>query len=178
VSQQRLERALAPLRELGVEAGIVDAAPLALANALSQASARDATADVDVRLLLDIGHKSSWLTLRHERHPFFARRIDWGGAHLTQAVCASVGWAPERAEAWKRDAAASLASDAPEARAAGEAVDVLGDELRRSLAFYRTLAELPDSFTLRLSGGSARLAGLAERLGELLGQPVSAFSPL
>src|SRR5882672_8765430 len=34
VSQQRLDRSLAPLRELGVEAAIVDAAPLALANAI------------------------------------------------------------------------------------------------------------------------------------------------
>src|SRR5262249_57958435 len=114
--------------------------------------------DVDGRWLRGMGHRSSWLARGQERDPFFARRSDWGGAHLTQAVCASVGWAPERAEAWKLDVAASLASDAPEARAAREAVDVLGDELRRSLAFYRTLAELPDSFTLRLSGGSARLA--------------------
>ena len=178
VSQQRLERCLAPLRELGVEAGIVDAAPLALANALAQASAREAAADGELKLLLDIGHRSSWLTLRHAGHPFFARRIDWGGAHLTQAVCAGAGCSPERAEAWKLDAASSLAGDAPEARAAGDAVELLGDELRRSLAFYRTLAELPDSFTLRLSGGTARLAGLGERLGQLLDQPVAAFSPL
>src|SRR5262249_46482624 len=54
VSQQRLDRALAPLRELGVEAGIVDAAPLALANALGQAVVRDLKDDLNVRLSLDI----------------------------------------------------------------------------------------------------------------------------
>jgi len=57
-------------------------------------------------------------------------------------------------------------------------VESLGEELRRSFAFYRTIAKLPDTFTLRLSGGSARLAGLAERLGEIVGVPVSLFSPL
>ncbi len=175
VSQQRLDMALAPLRELGVEAGIVDAAPLALANALAAAGGRD---EADLGLLLDIGHRGSWLTLRQSGHPFFTRRLDWGGAHLTQSVAAALDCSLERAEAWKLDAAASLAHDGAEAGAARQAVEALAEEVRRSLAFYRTLARLPETFTLRLSGGTARLSGLAERLSESLGQPVSGFSPL
>src|SRR5262245_53699956 len=66
VSQARLDRALAPLRELGVEAGIVDAAPLALANALAQATIKDIIDDSNVRLLLDVGHRESWLALHHQ----------------------------------------------------------------------------------------------------------------
>src|SRR6185295_2161257 len=89
VSQARLDRALAPLRELGVEAGIVDAAPLALANALAQAVVKDIVDDSSVRLLLDVGHRDSWLSLRHQGHPLFARRLDWGGARLTEAVAAA-----------------------------------------------------------------------------------------
>jgi len=178
VSQARLERALAPLRELGVEAGIVDAAPLALANALAQAADRDLVDDADVRLLLDVGHRESWLSLCHQGHPLFTRRLDWGGARLTEAVAASTGCTVERAEAWKLDAGASLGDSGAEAAAARGVVESLAEELRRSFAFYRTIAELPDAFTLRLSGGTARLPGLPERLGEVVGVPVSAFSPL
>jgi len=178
VSQARLDRALEPLRELGVEAGVVDAAPLALANALNQAAERDLVDDTEVRLLLDVGHRESWLSLRHEGHPLFTRRLDWGGERLTAAVAAAAGSSFEKAEAWKVDAASSLAQPGPEAAAARTVVEALGEELRRSFAFYRTIAELPDVFTLRLSGGTARLAGLAERLGEIVGVPVSAFSPL
>jgi len=178
VSQARLERALAPLRELGVEAGIVDAAPLALANALLQATERDSAGADAVRLLLDVGHRESWLSLGHDGHPLFTRRLDWGGERLTAAVAVATGAPLDKAEAWKVDAGSSLTQAAPEAAAARKVVEALGEELRRSFAFYRTIAELPESFTLRLSGGTARLAGLAERLGEIVGVPVSAFSPL
>ena len=178
VSQARLDRALAPLRELGVEAGIVDAAPLALANALEQSAERDADDDAGVRLLLDVGHRESWLSLSHEGHPLFTRRLAWGGERLTAAVAAATGASIEMAEAWKMDAASSLAQAGPEASAARTVVESLGEELRRSFAFYRTIAELPEMFTLRLCGGTARLAGLAERLGEIVGAHVSTFSPL
>ena len=178
VSQARLDRALAPLRELGVEAGIVDAAPLALANALTQAAEREIVDDAHVRLLLDVGHRESWLSLGHEGHPLFTRRLDWGGARLTEAVAEATGSSVDKAEAWKVDAGASLAQAGPEAAAARAVVESLGEELRRSFAFYRTIAELPDTFTLWLSGGTARLAGLAERLSDIVGIPVSPFSPL
>src|SRR5258708_1549642 len=57
VSQQRLDRALAPLRELGIEADIVDPAPLALTNALLRGGppANDSCG------LLDTGHTGSWV---------------------------------------------------------------------------------------------------------------------
>ena len=178
VSQARLDRVLAPLRELGVEAGIVDAAPLALANALAQATIKDVVDDSNVRLLLDVGHRDSWLTLHHQGHPLFTRRLEWGGARLTAAVASVLGGSIDRAEAWKADASASLANGGVEATAARTVVESLGEEVRRSFAFYRTIAELPDTFTVRLSGGSARLAGLAERLSEIVGVHVSPFSPL
>jgi type IV pilus assembly protein PilM len=178
VSQQRLDRALAPLRELGVEAAIVDAAPLALANALDHALARENSADADSRLLLDLGHRGAWLTLRQTGQPFFSRRLDWGGAQLTQAIAAALGGSLERAEAWKLDAGASLAQRGVEAAAARRAVDELGDEVRRSLAFYGTLAPLPAALSLHLSGGAARLAGVLEALGDRLAVPVTSFSPL
>jgi type IV pilus assembly protein PilM len=177
VSQVRLDRALAPLRELGIEADIVDAAPLALSNALLQNLARE-LGDNDGHVLLDLGHRGAWLTLRHKGLPFFSRRLDWGGHNLTQAIAAATGGSLERADAWKLDAGASLAQDGPEAGAARDAVTRLGDEVRRSLAFYGTLAPLPATLHLHVTGGSARLAGLTERLGEVLGLPARTFSPL
>ncbi len=177
VTQQRLDRALAPLRELGVEADIVDASPLALANALDHAS-RDESSASEAHLLLDLGHQGSWLTLRQAAQPFFARRLEWGGAQLTQTVASTLGGALDRADAWKLDAGASLAQTGPEAEAARRAVDELAGEVRRSLAFYGTLAHVPERLTLRVCGGTTRLAGLAERLGELLRVTTSKFSPI
>ncbi|MEQ1832559.1 MAG: pilus assembly protein PilM [Candidatus Eisenbacteria bacterium] len=177
VAQQRLDRALAPLRELGIEADIVDAAPLALSNSLSQSLPKDLSAD-EGHVLLDLGHRGSWLTLRHKGLPYFSRRLDWGGQALTQAIAAATAGSLERADAWKLDAGASLAQDGPESLAARDAVAALGEEVRRSLAFYGTLAPLPGALVLHVSGGTARLAGLTERLGEVLGVSARTFSPL
>ena len=177
VTQQRLDRALAPLRELNVEADIVDASPLALANALEHAS-RDDSPAAEALLLLDLGHQGSWLTLRQPTQPFFARRLEWGGARLTQAVAGALGGALDRADAWKLDAGASLLQSGAEAEAARRTVDELAGEVRRSLAFYGTLAQVPERMTLRVCGGTTRLAGLVERLGESLGFPTSLFSPM
>jgi Tfp pilus assembly PilM family ATPase len=54
----------------------------------------------------------------------------------------------------------------------------LGDELRRSFTFYRTMAPLPDSFSLWLSGSTARLPGVAGWLAESLDVPVLVYNPL
>ncbi len=178
VSQQRLDRALAPLRELGLEADIVDATPLALANALHHAATRDASSENEPRLLLDLGHQGSWLTLRQASQPFFSRRLEWGGAELSRAIAVSFGGALDRADAWKLDAGASLNQSGLEAIAARHAVDRLAEEVRRSLAFYGTLAQLPERLSLRVCGGTSRLSGLTARLSEALGVPATPFSPL
>jgi len=179
VSREHLERHLAPLGRLDLVADIVDAAPLALTNALVHAAGGDRGA----QLLLDIGHAASHLTLFQRGEPYFTRRLEFGGRHLTQAIATALQVPFEEAEVWKLAAG----SDEPgfrvdwagrELHAAREALeDDLVDELRRSLAFYRTLGHLPDPLQLQLSGGTARLPGIAEQLGDLLEFPVSVFDP-
>jgi len=178
VSQQRLEQSLAPLRELGLEAAIVDAAPLALANGLVHALSRDPAGDGEARLLLDLGHRASWLTLRQKGLPFFSRRLDWGGARLADAVAGTVNGSRDIAESWKIDPASTLLGDSPESLAAREAVEQLGDEVRRSLAFYGTLAPIPANLSVHVSGGTSRIGGLCETLAQRLGLAVAPFSPL
>jgi len=179
VSREHLERHLAPLGRLDLVADIVDAAPLALTNALVHAAGGDRGA----QLLLDIGHAASHLTLFQRGEPYFTRRLEFGGRHLTQAIATALQVPFEEAEVWKLAAG----SDEPgfrvdwagrELHAAREALeDDLVDELRRSLAFYRTLGHLPDPLQLQLSGGTARLPGIAEQLGDLLEFQVSVFDP-
>jgi type IV pilus assembly protein PilM len=179
VSREHLERHLAPLARLDLIADIVDAAPLALTNAVVHAAGGDRGA----RLLLDIGHAASHLTLFQRGEPYFSRRLGFGGRHLTQAIATTLQVPFEEAEEWKLAAG----SDEPgfrvdwtgrELHAVHQALErELVDEVRRSLAFYRTLGHLPDPLQLQLSGGTARLPGIAERLGSLLEYPVSVFDP-
>ncbi len=179
VTREHLDRQLALLARLDLAPDIVDAAPLALANAALHGTGSDRSA----RLLLDIGHASSHLTLYQRGEPFFSRRFEFGGRHLTQAIAEQLEVPFGEAEEWKLAAG----SDEPgfrvewssrELQAVRQALERdLVDEVRRSLAFYRTLGHLPESLRLQLSGATARLPGLAERLGEMLGLPASVFDP-
>jgi len=179
VSREHLERHLAPLARLDLAADIVDAAPLALTNALVHSAGGDRGA----QLLLDIGYEASHLTLFQRGEPYFTRRLEFGGRNLTQAIATALQIPFEEAEEWKLAAG----SDEPgfhvdwagrELHAVHEALeDELVDEVRRSLAFYRTLGHLPDPLRLQLSGGTARLPGIAGQLGDLLEIPVAVFDP-
>jgi type IV pilus assembly protein PilM len=180
VPQERLTKAVAPLKALGIEPDIVDAAPLALTNGI--ASVREN--DRDPCVLLDIGHTASHLTMYQKGEPYFSRRLEFGGATLTEAIAHDTHVPLEEAEEWKLAAG----SDEPGFRVDWNSREMqavleclrreLVEELRRSFAFYRTLGPLPDPMKMWISGGSARLPGLSARLSELLGFPVLLFNPL
>jgi type IV pilus assembly protein PilM len=177
--QNRLERALQPLKLLGVDPDIVDAAPLALTNAISRGAERDSEA----RIAIDFGHAGSWLTLYQRGAPYFARRLESGGASVTRAIATALRVPFEEAEEWKLEAGAEDPSiridpESPEMHAVREALRTFADELRRSFAYYRTLAPLPDPFTLWLSGNTARLPGIAGELSAMLEIPTFVFDPL
>jgi type IV pilus assembly protein PilM len=179
VSQDHLASHLAPLRLLGMDADIVDATPLALTNAL----ARSVALEHEPLILLDIGHAASHLMLYQKGEPYFTRRLAFGGRTLTAAIAAATRVPFEEAEEWKLAAG----SDQPGLRVdwtsaeMGAVLDSLRsglvEELRRSLAFYRTIGRLGDPVLLWISGGSARLPGMAEHLAALLDSPVRLFVP-
>lgn len=179
VPTARLERALAPLRLLGLDADIVDAAPLALTNAISKGVEREAEA----RVLLDIGHTGSYLTLYQKGAPYFSRRLDFGGVTVTDAIARSLGVSFDEAEEWKLEAGSADPSmriqwDSREMQGVRVSLERMAEELRRSFAFYRTLGPLPEPFTLWLSGNTARLPGIAGQLSGLLEIPTLIFDPL
>lgn len=180
VSQQNLDRRIEPLRKLGMEVDIVDAAPLALANALTH----NADLDREAHVLLDIGHTASHLTLVQRGEPFFTRRIDFGGRHLTRAIAEGTSVPFDEAEEWKLAAGSDTPAfkvdwSLPEMTAILECMRRdLVDEVRRSFAFYRTVGTLPEMMRVWVSGGTARLPGLAAHLTDLLGAPVLLFNPV
>ncbi len=180
VSQDHLERHLAPLQRAGIDADIVDAAPLALANAVASV----ARVDHEPMVMLDIGHVTSHLTVHQEGAPYFSRRIDYGGHHLTRVIATAMQVPPEEAEEWKVAAGSDappfpVTWELPEMRAVRESLRTeLMDELRRSFAFYRTFASLPEPLVLWVSGSTARLPQFGARLTELIETPVRVFDPL
>ena len=179
VAHDHLDRHLAPLALLDMNVDVVDATPLALTNAVALGREHEPGAHA----LLDLGHTCSHLTLYQRGEPYFSRRLDYGGRNLTRAISERVRVPFEEAEEWKHAAGADSPTlqvgwDQPEMRAMLDSLQrELADEVRRSFAFYRTLGTLPDPLPLRISGGTVRLPGLAARLEETLGVPVTVFHP-
>ena len=179
VARDRMDRHIAPLKMLGIDPEIIDATPLALANAVT----RNGSGDPGIRVLLDIGSTSSHLVIHHREQPFFARRFEFGGRTLTRAIAQSLkipfGEAERRkVQAERRERSAGADWDSAEWRAIADSLHRdLVEEVVRSIAFYRTQAHFPDLPRLWLSGGTARLTGIAQRLGEMLGVAVELFDP-
>jgi type IV pilus assembly protein PilM len=180
VARDHLDRHLEPLTKLGIDPEIVDATPLALANAIAD----EADVGLDAQVLLDIGHGSSHLTIYQRGQPFFARRFDFGGRSLTRAIAADSRISYAEAEEWKLavggdEPGLRISWEAPEMQAIEECLRrQLVEELHRSFAFYRTQAQLAALQRIWISGGSSRLPGLPQRLGDMLGIPVLLFDPL
>jgi type IV pilus assembly protein PilM len=140
--------------------------------------------DRETYLLLDIGHTASHVTLYQRGEPYFCRRLEFGGRNVTEAITRAANVPFEEAEEFKLAAGSDTPGfkvdwELPEMIAIAESLRrELVDDVRRSLAFYRTMGSLPEQMNLWISGGTARLPGLAAQLTEMLGVPVLLFNPL
>jgi type IV pilus assembly protein PilM len=57
-------------------------------------------------------------------------------------------------------------------------VEALAEEMRLSIEYYRAQADVPPAGDVVLSGPGARVPGLSDRVGELIGLPTSVAEPL
>ena len=167
----------------GLEVGAVDLIPLALTRALARPVAAMAHAtggsvavdeSVGAEGIVSFGGGVTAIAVHENGVPQFVRVLGSGGRELTDAIATDLGVPAETAEALKR-ALANPAPDEMVARArtsVDRPLSVLLDEVRSSIDYYRNQ---PGSAQLRrvvVTGGSAQLPGLPERLSALVGVPV------
>jgi type IV pilus assembly protein PilM len=167
----------------GLQVGAVDLIPLALTRALARpvsAMALAAAGGVAVEEavgaegIVSFGGGVTAIAVHEDGVPQFVRVLGSGGRELTDAIAADLGVPAETAEALKR--ALSNAEPDEMVTRARTSVDrplsLLLDEVRSSIDYYRNQ---PGSAQLRrvvVTGGSAQLPGLPERLSALVGVPV------
>jgi type IV pilus assembly protein PilM len=167
----------------GLEVGAVDLIPLALTRALARpvASLAPATGG-SVALeesggaegIVSFGGGVTAIAVHEGGIPQFVRVLGTGGRELTDAIASDLAVPAETAEALKR-ALANPGSDEMVARAR-TAVDrplsVLLDDVRSSIDYYRNQPGSAQLHRVVVTGGSAQLPGLPERLSALVGVPV------
>lgn len=172
-------------KQAGVRLVGIDLEGFALLRALTPIEA-EPPAEKSALVCVDLGAERSVLAVTDGAVAEFTRVLEWGGATLTAGIARDLGIEPEAAEQLKR--AISLDSfDLPEgtdeahARHARESVllnlQSFARELVSSLQFYQNQ---PGSYGIReicLSGGTAKLAGLAEALQRMVAVRVTVGDP-
>jgi type IV pilus assembly protein PilM len=168
----------------GLEVGAVDLIPLALTRALARPIPAMATVGADgspqaggsigAEGIVSFGGGVTAISVHENGVPQFVRVLGTGGRELTDAIATDLSVPPETAEALKR----ALANPTPDEMVARArtAVDrplsVLLDEVRSSIDYYRNQAGSAQLRRVVVTGGSAQLPGLPERLAALVGVPV------
>lgn len=185
-SKEVVESRMKTCEAAGLEVEAVDVEPFAVFRALVEA---DHSSDwlENTLALVDIGASTTSVSVINRGQFAMSRSISFGGNALTEALKSYFKLSPEDAESGKaqldlKELLSDPDKDNPPLRVVQPHVEDLVRELRRSLNYYQSQqTENPDSKpveSILVSGGGAKLAGLAEYLGHKLGTPARAVGVL
>ena len=157
---------------LGLQPEIVDLDVFALGNAF-ETTMRSIPEGEKVRALVDVGASKTSVNVMRAGASLFTREIHAGGDAFTQAIANRLGLKDPEAEALKR----RPGDQTERVRAAvTSAVDDLGTEVRLSFEYFENQFDRGVDEVL-LSGGGARLAGIADDLARIVSRPTAAWDP-
>jgi type IV pilus assembly protein PilM len=160
------------IRAADLEPVVVDVDYFALENMFE--ANYDAPAGRAVALV-NVGARYSSINIVKDGRSTFTGDVPVGGAEYNDALARQLGVAPEDAERVKMGHGADAARTAP---VLGSVTEFIVEEIQRAISFFWTAATDEPLGGLYLSGGSARVAGLATQLGERLACPVEVADPL
>jgi len=165
----------------GFRPEMVDAAPLAFANAVNTATGGDDSC----RILLDIGAKTTSLIIV-EGTKLYIRSMPIAGNNITRDIAQALGCTPAEAESLKREKGyVSLGGVAEDDDAVADRVakvcravmSRLLAEINRSVNFYRSQQGGSAPQKLYLTGGTALLQQIDRFFAESLHIDVEFFNP-
>ncbi|MDQ1403213.1 MAG: hypothetical protein QOG03_1529 [Actinomycetota bacterium] len=180
-AQRDMVRAhLAAVEGAGLDASMVDLVPFALIRALDGAQADLGDDQPGSEAIIAIGGGVTNVVVHERGVPRFVRVLLVGGDDITEAIARELDVTVDAAEDLKRrvgepahDAAVQQA-----ARILAERINPLAEEIRGSLDYYQAQADaLPIRRTL-ITGGGSRMAGVVDRLRQMLGTTVEVAHPL
>jgi type IV pilus assembly protein PilM len=157
----------------GLAVDAVDLIPLALIRSLGT---RIGFAGAEG--IVSLGGGTTCVVVHEAGVPRFVRVLGSGGRQLTEAISGALDLTSDAAESIKRQIGVN---DDPVVAQAREAIDrplgVLLDEVRSSIDYYRNQPGAAPLAQILLTGGTAQLAGVTDRLSALLGVPARLAAP-
>jgi type IV pilus assembly protein PilM len=163
-----------------IEPEVIDCSPLAFYNCFK--FNRELSGE-ETAILLDMGAKSTEMSIERGGNLCWTRSISLGGNDLTQAIRKSSELSFAEAEKLKREQEIIGREDSGNEKKefSPEIISVLSrlvNEVERSLTFYRAELGGRNIDRVLLGGGGARLANLDKFLERELGIEVKRVSPL
>jgi type IV pilus assembly protein PilM len=179
-SREMVTASLEAVQKAGLSPVMVDLTSFAVVRSLADADHLGMGAKVEA--LVDVGARVTNIVVHQGGVPRFVRILLMGGQDVTDAVAERMGIPQEQAEALKQQLALGVAPDAMDLQAASRVVDAVGaqfvDEVRGSLDYYLASTGSAPITRLILTGGGARLGGLAQRLQVTTRVPVEVGTPM
>lgn len=169
------------LKSLGLDPDWLTFDGMGSINLFCAASAQAETTQVGPKLLLDIGHNKTTLSVINEGRIEAFRSFSWGGFAITQNIALNTGLPLEHAEQEQQrlDLSKLLGGSAVDEMtdSAQQAINLLITEVNHSLIAYRNQTKNSIA-SIHLVGGTSLMKGLPDLLSSRLGQiPCSVFNP-
>jgi type IV pilus assembly protein PilM len=179
-SREMVHASLEAVQKAGLSAVMVDLTSFAVIRSLADADHLGMGAQVEA--LVDVGARVTNIVVHQGGVPRFVRILLMGGQDVTDAVAERMGVPQQQAEAMKQQLGLGLATDSMDIQAASRVVEAVGaafvDEIRGSLDYYLASSGSAPISRLVLTGGGARLGGLAQRLQVTTRVPVEVGTPM
>lgn len=174
---------LKSVQSAGLTPVMVDLTAFAVLRSLADSDQLGLGAPLEA--LVDVGARVTNIVIHEGGVPRFVRILQMGGQDVTDAVADRTNASQAEAEELKRELGMRVTGDTPEQQAAGRVMETAGkafaEQVRGSLDYYAASAGGQPVARIVLTGGGARLGGLAETLQEVTRVEVTrgrAFSDL
>jgi type IV pilus assembly protein PilM len=178
-SREMVHASLEAVQKAGLTPVMVDLTSFAVVRSLADTDHLGMGAQVEA--LVDVGARVTNIVVHQGGVPRFVRILLMGGQDVTDAVAERMGVPQDQAEAMKQQLGLGLA-DSMDIQAAARVVEAVGaafvDEIRGSLDYYLASSGSAPISRLVLTGGGARLGGLAQRLHVTTRVPVETGTPI
>lgn len=181
-SREMVMNTVTAVQKAGLQPSMVDLTSFAVLRSLTGPT--PALASEDVEAVVDVGARVTNIVVHAGGVPRFVRILLMGGDDVTEAVAERMGVQQSQAEALKQDHGITPADethvgvDPAVTRVLESSGNAFVDEVRGSLDYYTASSGSAPISRVVLSGGGARLAGLAERLTDATRLPVTLGTPI
>ncbi len=173
VPQEHIKRYQTIFKATGLNLRALEIEPLALSRSL-------VGADQSATLVVDIGSRSTSLSVVDKGQLKFVSQSDYAGSSLTQAIVSSLNINPLRAEEMKREK--GIEGTGPNFELSTIMIpflDVIINEAKRAQFNYESqFAAAPKLERVILSGGGANLLGIEKYFSKQFGLPAVKAAPL